>query len=119
MYIYMHNALNFRAGVYGDGEPIVGSIGIRPNILGNTQGISYNIVLPNNSIKLLGTLFPGTITFQVECAESVEILEGKCNYKFNEGLWSSAGPSDWINTPSNTLITLEILDTLSYICHLK
>jgi uncharacterized protein YaiE (UPF0345 family) len=115
----INSGLNFKAALLGDGTPLKGTIGIRANILGNNQGISYNVITDNNSKKFLGTLFPGSIVFIVDNAESIELLEGSCQYRFNNDSWQTAQAGEWINTPPNTKITLEIIQTISYICHLK
>lgn len=88
------------------------------NVYFDGKCISHNLILPDGSRKSVGVILPATLEFNTGAPEIMEVLAGQCRVTLANAPASQvyeAGQS--FNVPGNSRFTIEVTDTLHYVCH--
>jgi hypothetical protein len=91
----------------------------KANIYFDGKVVSHTILLPNNSRKTLGLIYPGTFHFGTDAAERMEIIAGECHVKLDgeSATPTSYGPGEHFEVPAKSGFDIEVRNGIcEYVC---
>ena len=90
----------------------------KANVYFDGKCVSHTVVLADGTKKTVGVILPSSLTFNTGAPEIMEVLAGQCRVTLADAPASQtyeAGQS--FNVPGNSRFTIEVTDTLHYVCH--
>lgn len=94
------------------------SIVKKANVYFDGKCVSYNLVFPDHSKKTVGVILPGSVTFDTNSPEIMEIVAGKCRVRIGEEIdWNSYAAGQRFHVPGASSFDLETSAPLHYVCH--
>jgi uncharacterized protein YaiE (UPF0345 family) len=91
----------------------------KANIYFDGRVVSHTILLPNNSRKTLGLIYPGKFHFGTDAAERMEIIAGECHVKIDGESTgpTSCGPGEHFEVPAKSGFDIEVKTGIcEYVC---
>jgi hypothetical protein len=92
----------------------------KANIYFDGKVVSHTILLPNNSRKTLGLIYPGKFHFGTDAAERMEIVAGECHVKLdgeNSANPTAYGPGEHFEVPAKSGFDIEVRTGIcEYVC---
>jgi len=88
------------------------------NIYFDGQCVSYTLTLEDGTRKSVGTIFPGSLTFNTAAPEIMELVKGRCKVRMaGEEQWNTYSAGEQFSVAGNCAFDIEIIETLNYVCH--
>ncbi|WP_107704941.1 pyrimidine/purine nucleoside phosphorylase [Nocardioides allogilvus] len=78
--------------------------------------VSHTFHLADGTRKSAGVIFPSTLTFGTAAPEVMEIEAGSCRVTLDDQM-TSYGAGESFAVPGDSSFDIEVLETLSYVCH--
>jgi uncharacterized protein YaiE (UPF0345 family) len=99
---FEHVAISKKANIYADGKCI-----------------SYKLTFPDHSIKTIGVIMPGGVTFAADNDETVEIIEGKCRIRVGpNGAWTAGQAGHRFHVDAQASFEVEAEEPVHYVTHM-
>lgn len=94
------------------------SVTCKANVYFDGKVISHTIVLPDESRKTIGVIFPGLYKFNTGVSERMEIIAGACRARMaDEKDWQDYSLGDYFDVPGQSYFEIEVASGLAeYIC---
>lgn len=90
----------------------------KANIYFDGKCVSHSVLLPDGSRKTVGVIFPGTLTFNTDAPERIDINSGRCRIRLASSRdWQTYAAGESFSVAGNTSFDIETLETLDYVCH--
>lgn len=100
---FNHVAINKRANVYAEGKCI-----------------SYTLTFPDHSVKTVGVVMPGGVTFAADTDETVEIVEGQGRVRVGpDGGWTPCQAGYRFHVAGQTRFEIEAEQPVHYVTHMS
>ena len=97
-----HVAINKRANVYAEGKCI-----------------SYTLTFPDRTVKTVGVVMPGGVTFAADTDETVEIVDGLGQVRVgHEGAWTRCQAGYRFHVSAQTRFEIEAEQHVHYVTHM-
>ncbi len=92
----------------------------KANIYFDGKCVSHSIVCTDGSKKTVGVIFPSTLVFNTQAAEVMEVIAGQCRVTLDgESQSQSYATGQSFNVPAQSRFTIEVIETLDYVCHFE
>lgn len=78
--------------------------------------VSHTFHLADGTRKSAGVIFPSSLTFGTAAAEVMDIEAGSCRVTL-DGQVTSYAAGDSFAVPGDSSFDIEVLETVSYVCH--
>jgi hypothetical protein len=90
----------------------------KANVYFDGRVVSHTILLPDNSKKTLGLIFPGKFHFGTDKAERMEIVAGECTVKLDgRDPHTKYGPDQAFDVPAKSGFDIEVTSgACQYVC---
>ena len=90
----------------------------RANIYFDGACVSHTFHLADGTRKSAGVIFPATLVFGTAAPEVMELHGGRCRVRLaGSEEWSEYGEGESFAVPGDSSFDIEVLETLSYVCH--
>lgn len=94
------------------------TLDVRANVHFDGRCVSHTFHTAEGTRKSAGVILPATLTFATAAPEVMELHAGSCRVKL-------AGAQDWVahaagdsfEVPGDSSFEIEVIETLSYVCH--
>jgi uncharacterized protein YaiE (UPF0345 family) len=99
---FEHVAISKKANVYADGKCI-----------------SYTLTFPDHTVKTVGVVMPGGVTFAADTDETVEIVEGLGRVRVGpDGAWNACHGGYRFHVAAQTRFEIEADQPVHYVTHM-
>lgn len=94
------------------------SVSKKANVFFDGRCISHTVHFPDGSRKSVGVMLPGSLRFETDAPEIMELVEGRCRVEIAD----SGKPTEYragqrFEVPGHSSFRIETLETLHYVCH--
>lgn len=90
----------------------------RANVYFDGACVSHTFHTADGARKSAGAILPGTLTFGTAAPEVMDVVAGRCRVRLaGTQEWSEHGVGDSFAVPGDSSFDIEVLETLSYVCH--
>ncbi|QCX26418.1 pyrimidine/purine nucleoside phosphorylase [Nocardioides jishulii] len=80
--------------------------------------VSHTFFLADGTRKSAGVIFPSTLEFGTEAPEVMELHGGSCKVQLpGSDEWTTYAAGESFAVPGNSAFGIEVVETLSYVCH--
>jgi uncharacterized protein YaiE (UPF0345 family) len=86
------------------------------NVYFDGKCVSHTFHLADGTRKSAGVIFPGTLTFGTAAPEIMDIEAGSCRVTL-DGQMTSYAAGESFAVPGDSSFEIEVLETVSYVCH--
>ena len=89
----------------------------KSNVYFDGKCVSHSILFADGSLKTIGVILPGTLTFNVGKPELMEITSGSCRVKIgDEQDFNTYTAGDSFAVPANGYFVIEVQEAVDYVC---
>ena len=90
----------------------------KANVYHEGRVTSRTVLSADGSRKTLGVMLPGSYVFNTDAAEVIDVTQGRCRVKLNDGpSWSEHTAGNSFSVPAHTRFEIEVTELLDYVCH--
>ena len=90
----------------------------KSNVYFDGKCVSHTAILADGTKKTVGVIFPSTLTFNTEAAETMEIVSGKCRVRLSGATeWHDYSGGQQFDVPGHSAFDIETIDLVDYVCH--
>ncbi len=94
------------------------SVAKRANVYFDGKCVSHTVTLADRTRKSVGVILPSTLIFSTGAPEVMEVLQGQCKVTLaGEAAARGYGAGDKFEVPGQSSFTIEVADTVHYVCH--
>ena len=86
------------------------------NVYFDGKCVSHTFHLADGSRKSAGVIFPSSLTFGTAAPEVMDIEAGRCRVTLGAQV-SEYGAGESFAVPGDSSFDIEVLETVSYVCH--
>lgn len=86
------------------------------NVYFDGRCVSHTFHLADGSRKSAGVIFPSSLTFGTAAPEVMDIEAGRCRVTLGARV-SEYGAGESFAVPGDSSFDIEVLETVSYVCH--
>lgn len=95
------------------------AIAKKANVYADGKCISYTLTFPDRSVKTVGVVMPGSVTFAADIDETVEIVDGTCRIRVgHDGAWNACKAGYRFHVPAQTRFEIETEEPVHYVTHM-
>lgn len=90
----------------------------RANVYFDGACVSHTFHLADGTRKSAGVIFPAILTFGTAAPEVMELHDGRCRVRLADAEeWQEYAAGSSFEVPGDSSFDIEVLETLSYVCH--
>ncbi|WP_370249487.1 pyrimidine/purine nucleoside phosphorylase [Nocardioides sp.] len=90
----------------------------RPNVYFDGACVSHTFFLADGTRKSAGVIMPATLEFGTAAPEVMELTAGRCRVLLpGAAEWAELGAGESFSVPGDSSFSIEVLETLGYVCH--
>jgi uncharacterized protein YaiE (UPF0345 family) len=85
------------------------------------QCVSYTLLFPDETKKVIGVMMPGPqMKFVTDVAEVIDIIEGKCRASIGlDGEWKDYEAGQHFRVPGKSSFDIQAQEMVQYVCHFR
>ncbi|WP_232680703.1 pyrimidine/purine nucleoside phosphorylase [Nocardioides sp. R-C-SC26] len=90
----------------------------RANVYFDGACVSHTFFLPDGTRKSAGVIFPAALEFGTAAPEVMELNAGRCRVRMaGSDEWTEYAAGDSFAVPGESSFSIEVVETLGYVCH--
>lgn len=95
------------------------AIGKKANVYADGKCISYTLTFPDRTVKTVGVVMPGGVTFAADTDETVEIVDGKGRVRIgHDGAWHACQGGHRFHVAAQARFEIEADEPVHYVTHM-
>lgn len=96
------------------------AIGKKANVYAGGKCISYTLTFPDRTVKTVGVVMPGGVTFAADTDETVEIVDGSGRVRVGQdGAWNACQGGHRFHVAAQTRFEIEADEPVHYVTHMS
>lgn len=96
------------------------AIGKKANVQADGKCVSYTLTFSDRTVKTIGVIMPGGVTFAADTDETVEIVHGKCRIRIGpDGDWHAFNGGQRFHVSAQTRFEVDAQEPVHYVTHMS